>query len=95
MRTIWKYPLSIMYEQEVLIPRGGRVLSVGMQMDELCIWVMCSDQALLTPRKVRICGTGHKADDVMNLDFVGTVIQGYPTHLVWHVFIEPEEKVML
>lgn len=95
MKTIWKYVLSPAREQELLLPKGSKILSAGMQMDDVCIWVLCSDKALLTPRRVLVVGTGHPADDLHGHQFVGTVVAGYPTYLVWHIFVEPEKKEVL
>ena len=39
-KTIWKYKLKIDILQEIIMPIGARILSVQMQSNTPCLWVL-------------------------------------------------------
>lgn len=85
MRTIWKYPLEITDEQFIDVPLGSEPLSVQVQNDQLCIWVLVTNHNRPTKEQpIRIYGTGHPVES-LHRDYVGTV-QTMGGALVWHVF---------
>jgi hypothetical protein len=86
---IWKYVLTITDEQQIEVP-AGRVLSVGEQGGDVCIWIHVQPSAPTTPLYFRIVGTGNPTSPIENLGrFIGTV-QQLGGALVWHVFVAGE-----
>lgn len=92
MMRIWKFPLAITDGQDVRMPKGATILSVGMIEDSLFLWAMVDDVAEKEDRSIRIHGTGHHVFKAERLTFIGTVIQplenGALPALVWHIFEE-------
>jgi hypothetical protein len=88
---IWKFPLAIVDEQVIGLPKDAEILSVQFQGPQLCLWALLDTEAPKQMRLIRIIGTGNPApDDLALWTFLGTVQQGYsglPT-LVWHVFVQ-------
>lgn len=60
--TIWKYELSTTDEQRLMMPRGSTILSLQVQRDIPCIWVLVNERAECRQRRIRIYGTGHPVD---------------------------------
>ena len=94
MIRVFKYHLRITDEQDVLIERFSRVLSVGVQNEGLYVWALVDDKYEKAPTHFYIVGTGNKAGHLtesrphMAKRFIGTV-QMPP--FVWHVFVEQPE----
>lgn len=94
MMTIWKFPLAIEDGQDVRMPQGAQILSVGLIGDTVFLWAMVDNENVgpKETRKIRIHGTGHHVYKYNLLTFIGTVIQpiegALPPALVWHVFEE-------
>ena len=84
MKSIYKYKLEP--QGENVLELRGRVLSAGVQGDDIVVWAVHDDE--LTPRKVRVStrGTGHWLEDVDPNGFIGTVFLG---PLVFHIFAGP------
>ena len=59
MRTIWKYELDIKDTLVINMPNGAKVLHVGTQQGEPCIWVEVDTEAEQVPYTFHIYGTGH------------------------------------
>jgi hypothetical protein len=89
METIYKYPLVITGSQEVLLPKGASVLSVGVQHDTICIWALVDPTEPFEPQHLRIFGTGQPIPEDPDelLLFLGTVLTG-GGRFVWHVFLD-------
>jgi hypothetical protein len=85
MRTIWKYPLHLDDMQRVRFRKDAKILSVQIQGEDLCLWVMVDSDAKEEWRTIAIFGTGHEIPKDLNLLHIGTV-QHYDGKLVWHVF---------
>lgn len=85
VNTIWKYELSVLCKNELMIPQGGKILSLQMQCEEPCIWVQVDPDATLELRVFRIVGTGQKWSVPVRDTYIGTVQQGV---FVWHCFEE-------
>lgn len=84
---ILKYPLELTDHQMVTMPQIFRELTVQLQRDQLCLWIMgdLNDGLDLLDYDVYIWGTGHpippeRCDDI----WLGTAQQG---QFVWHVFL--------
>ncbi len=86
-KRIWKYQLSVAFQQTIFIPKGSRILSAHAQNEMICLWMLLdpdrSDSQ--TETEIRIFGTGHPIEDESGVDlrFIGTVLIG---QFVWHVF---------
>lgn len=92
MRTIYKYELKVDTLNEIPLPSYGvKILSVGNQRDNLCMWVEQESSEtlnkytgkphILKERYFLALGTGHEV--VENLTYIGTaIIEPY----VWHVY---------
>lgn len=72
MKTIYKYPLEVLDEEYYDMPRGTEFLSVQVQNGVPCLWALVDTQRAVAHAKVVIHGTGHPADDVDGMEFVGT-----------------------
>lgn len=88
---IFKYTLNVQEEiQKLKLPYGAEVLKVGLQHDELRIWVMFErheDPALagmVQEREFLVCGTGCNFDTphAKVLNYLGSTVGDF----VWHVF---------
>ena len=89
-QSIWKFELPVEDEVSVEMPRGSRVLSVGVQGVRIFLWALCPTGRV--PKEVRrfaIRGTGHPADGVSRNGFIGTVML-HGDALVFHVFERQE-----
>lgn len=82
---IHKYELIITDGvQDILMPESANVLSVGVQRDAICVWVMVDADTPLVTHKFRVVGTGWIMDPEYEYgEFVSTVLDG---SFVWHVF---------
>jgi hypothetical protein len=85
MLTIYKYPLAIRDEQDVIAPVGARWLSVDEQFGQLCAWALVDPEAPVRPHRFYVVGTGNPADHVLGKAHLGTVLQ-LGDGFVWHVF---------
>ena len=83
---IWKYELRVDDRLTVIMPRGARILSVGVQGKTICLWAMVTPETAEQERRIiAIYGTGNPLPDDPGT-FIGTV-QVPP--VVWHVFEVP------
>ena len=89
-KVIYKYSLGKLGHSKVLMHRGARVLSCGMQGGTCQVWAVVNPQATQVVHDFFVCGTGHPSDEIsFATTFVGTVFDG---PLVWHVFDYGEES---
>ena len=72
-------------DNTIEMPLGARILSVQVQMDEICIWALINDAHELVSRRFRVFGTGHPIEGGDALTYLGTV-QLLEGRLVLHVF---------
>jgi hypothetical protein len=84
MVTIWKYPLEVTDEQDVLLPLGARILTVQSQNDRPCLLAIVEPDMRVSARKIVTHGTGHQFSD-KNLNYLGTY-QLRGGSLIFHVF---------
>lgn len=80
MKAIYKYPLN---PGETILTLRGKILSAGVQGDDIMVWAVHDDSALDRQVHVSVMGTGHLFVDAPESDFVATVFLG---SLVFHVF---------
>lgn len=71
MKTIWKYDLSLTRPVTALsLPEGSKVLCVGLQGEQLCLWAEVYPESFPESRVFRVFGTGHSLP-YLKLDFIG------------------------
>lgn len=84
MITIFKYDLLVEDYQEIQMPSKAKILSVGVQNNEIKLWALVETNTKVEPRRIRIAGTGHDiTEDIVA--FLGTV-QLHSGRLVFHIF---------
>jgi len=88
-RQVWKFNLGLIGRYvtsvPVAIPSGARLLSVGIQEDQMMLWALVDPPNKPVAREFMIIGTGvpSEALEARAPQFIGTVQHnGY----VWHVF---------
>ena len=83
--SIWKYRLDVADEQIITMPRFAKILTAELQQGEPSIWVHVDPDERLVPHSILMVGTGHQREDLVGVDYVGTV-QMHGGSLVFHVF---------
>lgn len=87
-KTIWKYPLLLIGEQAIQMPKGAEILCAQAQRNHLCLWALVDPAAKKDERLIVIHGTGYPVPEVHNAykrQYIGTA-QMDGGSLVWHVF---------
>ena len=87
-KKIWKYPLNVVDEQIVRLPKGAILMTVVSQYDNVCMYALVDpDEKDYEPRTIRLYGTGHELDEREHVihRFLGSCIT-MGGSLVWHVF---------
>lgn len=89
MNIIYKYKLEPLTINKIRIPTGYKVLTVGIQRNELYLWALVDTDNKETEMLCYPFGTGHQiSNDIDLTDFIGTAVSDT---FVWHVFkLEPE-----
>jgi hypothetical protein len=59
MKSIWKFPLRVEDEQEVMMPYGAEILCVQVQNGVPCLWAEVESTNTAQARIIRTRGTGH------------------------------------
>ena len=74
MKQVWKYKVSI-GKSKLGIPRGGKILYVSEQFNEICIWVEVYPDRKKELRYIEVFGTGHNIKEEMSIshNYLGTV----------------------
>lgn len=91
MTTIWKFPITTTGVQDVMMPKGAKILCIQTQNEEPCLWAEVESGSCVKseePRRITIHGTGHIIADVpdtMKRSYIGTY-QLRGGALVFHVF---------
>lgn len=85
MTRIYKYELTITDVAVIEMPKGAKMLTVQMQHGVACVWAEVDVDAPKVRHAFRVLGTGHPADDVAEMPYLGT-IQLHGGDLVFHVF---------
>lgn len=84
MKSIYKYPIEVVDEQEVSMPIGAKILCVQLQYGKPCLWVEVNlDEAVHEKRKVFVHGTGNRYEEHQR--YIGT-FQLSNGNFVFHVF---------
>jgi len=83
MRTIFKQRLDVCDQQTIELPQDFRILHLGIQRGESCIWYECDTDKPLRRLDIYCFGTGYRMDDLPPMEHIGTVlIDGF----VWHYY---------
>jgi len=86
VKNIWKYPFPVSYKFMVEMPSGAEVLSVQLQGELTCMWVLVDPDAAKVKRLFHVYGTGHPIPDhTSRRRFIGT---WQYLGLVFHLFEE-------
>lgn len=88
-KTIWKFTLDLVDEQQVSLPKDAEILSVQVQNGNICLWALVDPEAEKETRYFEIFRTGHLIYCDMRIErkFIGTVQISYESKLVFHVFV--------
>lgn len=86
MKTIWKYPLELIEEQEINAPVGAQILTVQAQNEQPCLWALVDDDDTARHRLyIRIHGTGHGIPNPDKMEYISTFQLAHGS-IVFHVF---------
>ena len=86
-QVIWKFSLGL-ESAPILMPKGAQVLTVQVQHEQPCVWMLVDPASPRVSRRFRTYGTGHEWDTISGV-YVGTY-QLDSFLLVFHVFDEGE-----
>ena len=87
MRTVFKTKLDVCDFQTIELPRNFRMLHIGMQCGEPCIWYECDTDEPLVELDIFCFGTGHPMDKLSSMIYIGTVNQN--DDFIWHFYRAP------
>lgn len=88
MKTIYKYPLTLVDKQTIEMPMDFQILCIQTQFNKPCIWVMVNPKLPPIGIKIEIYGTGESITNPYPeyLKYIGT-FQTNNGHEVYHVFL--------
>lgn len=84
MKTIYKYPLELIGQQQILMPKDSRILAVQVQHEQTCLWAEVITENELVAVTINIFGTGHHLPDKPG-HYIGTY-QHLGGELIFHVY---------
>lgn len=91
MKRIFKYPIKIENESQLIIPVEAKILSVMEQNGGIVLYATVNTGISESPTKIisiRVRGTGHIIDfDLDDFEFLGTV-STHGGQLMWHIFYQ-------
>lgn len=103
MRTIYKYSLSPVVEQDIYVPflnvDSDTVMKIKQQILKLdiqdnipCLWIMVNNEQRERLVKVTLCGTGQKCYEPIE-DYVDSfqIQQDSGVNFVFHVFVREKD----
>jgi hypothetical protein len=83
MKTIWKFPLDA-DATSLPLKEGAEILTVGVQGNNVCVWVLLDSEALDQTYRIATYGTGFPMSEKPGR-YVGTFFIA-DAQLVFHVF---------
>lgn len=91
MKAIYKYRIESDRHEPIEMPKGAKVLSVGMQGTDIFFW---AEVDTVTDEKEKryfiVYETGHRINDELNLKYVGTIVNEntilITTFHVFHIY---------
>lgn len=89
MKKVFKFVLPHQARPVVKMQKGAQILSVQIQMEQICIWALVDPSAEMEDRSFSVIGTGHEIFDPhetgWDLKYLDSVqLQGGA--FVFHVF---------
>jgi hypothetical protein len=85
-KRIFKYPIELREQSEILIPEGSKILSVVNQREEIVLYAIVDPGRELKPVRIRVEGTGWNiVTDHDEFIFLGTVSM-CGGEFMWHIF---------
>ena len=95
MNRILKYPLKLADRQTITLPANTRILSVENQRGSVVMYALVDCEATdMRVYTIKMIGTGHYADSVVNSPFIGTVNLENGS-LMFHVFVDGVHDVQV
>jgi hypothetical protein len=85
MNSIWKFPLGIKDDIEILIPESAKLLHLEKQKGMICLWALVNPKNKTELRTFKFFGTGHSIYNVEKLEYVGTIML-FEGSQVYHLF---------
>jgi hypothetical protein len=85
MRTIWKFPVPLVDEPVIEMPKGAKALRVDVQHGEPYLWALVEDDAPKMEYYFRLVGTGRPANGLQVSNYIDT-FQVAGGDLVFHLF---------
>lgn len=82
MSIIYKYAVTVTRKQQIIMPRGARILSAQCQGDNIQLWAVVDPHETYVNRSINVLGTGHEFFGNPG-EFIATVQTG---PYVWHLF---------
>lgn len=86
MKTIWKYPLTVVDEVEVEMPMSAEILALQMQHGVPCLWALVAQNNPPVKRRFKLYGTGHDVDSRFTKEHHVGTYQMHNGALVFHLF---------
>lgn len=85
-KEVWKYPLSITRNQDIILPSDYKILSIQVQSGRPMMWALVDPDARETKINLKTFGTGHPIDGsvIYRLTYIDTY--QFVDGTVWHVF---------
>lgn len=91
MKTVWRFQLQLIDEQEIEMPKGAVPIKVGSMENEPCLWALVDDSLEYKKYKIYMFGTGHSIPAYLNIDYLGSSKITKFDDLIFHVFIESKK----
>lgn len=85
MKRIFKYTLQITDFQKISVPKDSTILTVQMQREIPCLWVLVDTEKEYEDRFIRIIGTGNPVPEGI-IRYIGTFQTLEDNWFVGHVF---------
>jgi len=86
MKSIYKYILEPIEEQEISLPKGAKILTAHEQHGRICIWALVTvPETEIEERVICIYGTGDQFSEEGIHTYIGTVFL-QDGNYVFHVF---------
>jgi hypothetical protein len=91
-RVIFKYVLAHHGNLATQMPKGAKVLHVGVQYQNLCLWALVDIEQPVERRWFSVYGTGEALGKQSNSqNYIGTAeMMVGMTSTIWHVFEDDE-----
>jgi hypothetical protein len=84
MITVYKYPLTLIDIQSIVVPSNHKVLCMQLQYNTPTLWIEVDTTSPLIDKVIIILGTG-KEYPPFPVNYIGT-FQELDGKLVWHIF---------